>query len=92
MIKLFKITGHSLYPLFKDGQKVCAIRVFKNSKLKINDTVVFEKAPYGQMIKQIRFIENQQYYVQGTNALSMDSRNFGTIDHNEILYKVLFKF
>jgi len=44
------------------------------------------------MIKQIKSIEHDQYFVQGTNVDSIDSRDFGTISKKEIQYKLLFKF
>lgn len=90
MFKFFKIQGDSLYPFLKSGQRVFCIKIFNFSKLKLNDFVVFEKKEYGLMVKQIKEIKNQQYFVQGTDSFSIDSRNFGTIRKSEIKYKVLF--
>ncbi len=92
MIRLFKVSGHSLFPLFKDGQRVFCIKIFRFTSLNIADVVVFEKNPHGLMIKQIKSIEKEAYFVQGTDAFSIDSRNFGTLSRNELKYKVLFKF
>jgi type IV secretory pathway protease TraF len=44
------------------------------------------------MIKQIKAIEENGYFVQGTDAFSIDSRDFGVIPKDSIKYKVLFKF
>jgi len=90
MIRLFKVSGHSLFPLLKDGQRVFCIKLFKFTKLKISDIVVFEKEPYGLMIKEIKSINREAYFLQGTNAFSIDSRDFGMIDKSQIKYKVLF--
>ena len=92
MIKLFKVSGHSLFPLLQDGQRVFCIKLFKFTKLKISDIVVFEKEPHGLMIKQIKSIDKKSYFVQGTDAFSIDSRDFGVIGRNTIKYKMLFKF
>lgn len=92
MIGLFKVSGHSLFPLFQEGQRVFCIKVFSFSSLKISDVVVFEKKPHGLMIKQIKSIDEKGYFVQGTDAFSIDSRNFGTIAKENLKYKVLFKF
>lgn len=97
MIKLFKVSGHSLFPLFQDGQRVFCIKIFSFTKLKISNVVVFEKAPHGLMIKQIKSIDEKAhnkktYFVQGTDAFSIDSRDFGAISRESIKYKVLFKF
>ena len=92
MIRLFKVSGHSLFPILQDGQRVFCIKLFNFSKLKISDIVVFEKAPHGLMVKQIKSIDNDAYFVQGTDAYSIDSRDFGSIEKNQIKYKVLFHF
>ena len=92
MIRLFKVSGHSLFPLLQDGQRVFCIKTFNFSKLKVSDIVVFKKEPHGLMVKQIKSIDNNAYFVQGTDAYSIDSRNFGTIDRSQIKYKVLFNF
>jgi hypothetical protein len=54
--------------------------------------VVFKKDSYGMMIKRVKSIENNGYFVEGTTPMSIDSRNFGTLKLKEIKYKVLFKF
>ena len=92
MIGLFRVSGHSLFPLLHDGQRVFCIKLFKFTSLKVSDIVVFEKEPHGLMIKQIKSIDNNAYFLQGTDAFSIDSRNFGTIHKKDIKYKVLFKF
>jgi signal peptidase I len=92
MIRLFKVSGHSLFPTLKEGEKVFCIQTFKFISLNVLDIIVFNKEPHGRMIKQIKSIEEQGYFVQGTNAYSIDSRDFGLIDKKNIKYKVLFKF
>jgi len=92
MIRLFKVSGHSLFPILQNGQRVFCIKLFNFSKLKISDIVVFEKEPYGLMIKQIKSIDKKAYFLQGTDAFSIDSRDFGLIEKKDIKYKVLFKF
>ena len=94
MIKLFKISGDSLYPIYKNKDIVLSLSL-KITKLKVNDIVVFKHKNYGLMIKKIQeiSIKNNQkfYYLVGTNASSIDSRNFGYIPENNITNKVLFK-
>ncbi|MGB5505827.1 MAG: S24/S26 family peptidase [Sulfurovum sp.] len=92
MLQLYKISGDSLYPFYKNGQRVVCRKVWSDTPIKINDTVVFEKANYGLMIKMVKSIENFDYFVEGTNPYSVDSRDFGALKHDEIKYKVLFKF
>jgi phage repressor protein C with HTH and peptisase S24 domain len=92
MFQIFKISGDSLYPYYKDGERVVCRSVSQKTDLKVDDTVVFNKDKYGLMIKKINAIEGLSYFVQGTNPYSIDSRDFGLIKHTEIKYKVLFKF
>ncbi len=91
MLKIFKIQGNSLYPYLKDGQRVLCTNIFKLSKLKNDDIVIFSKTGYGVMIKQIKTINHDSCFVQGTDDFSIDSRDFGEIQLDEIQYKLLFK-
>ncbi|NKQ40358.1 MAG: hypothetical protein HF962_02165 [Sulfurovum sp.] len=91
MFKIFKISGDSLYPLYKDGERMFCRRITKNSLLKINDIVVFKRDNIGLMVKQIASINLNKYELKGTIPYSHDSRNFGYIDRNNILFKALFK-
>ena len=92
MLQLFKISGDSLYPFYKNGERVICRKVFRGTNIHINDTVVFEKEHYGMMIKKVTAIDKNAYFVEGTDPFSIDSRNFGTLEKEAIKYKVLFKF
>lgn len=92
MLQLFKISGDSLYPFYKNGERVVCRKVFRSTDINIDDTVVFEKENYGMMIKKVTSIDKNAYFVEGTNPYSIDSRNFGTLEKEAIKYKVLFKF
>jgi phage repressor protein C with HTH and peptisase S24 domain len=92
MLQLFKISGDSLYPFYKNGERVICRKVFRRTDININDAVIFEKENYGMMIKRVTSIDKNAYFVEGTDPFSIDSRNFGTLDKEAIKYKVLFKF
>ncbi len=87
MIKIFKVEGNSLYPYLKEGQRVVCFKVFRFSKINIGDVVVFSKPPYGLMIKKVKNIKNNCFFVQGTDPMSIDSRNFGYITQDDIQYR-----
>ncbi len=91
MFKLFKISGDSLYPFYKNGQRVLCLKIFPKTNISVDDTVVFKKDSYGMMIKRVKKIRDGTYFVEGTSPDSIDSRNFGVLDFKEIHYKVLFK-
>ena len=90
MIKLFKIKGDSLFPLFKENEIVFGLST-TFCKLKEGDTVVFVQKNYGLMVKQIKQIDNDNFFLIGTSPSSIDSRNFGFISKQDIFYKILFK-
>ena len=92
MLQIFKISGDSLYPFYKNGERVVCRKVFKSTKINVDDTVVFEKENYGAMIKKVKLVQDDAYFVEGTNPYSIDSRDFGTLSQKELKYKVLFKF
>jgi phage repressor protein C with HTH and peptisase S24 domain len=91
MFKLFRVEGFSLYPLLKEGEVVLCSKLFSFSKIKVNDIVVFKKNNV-VMIKKVKEINSQGYFVQGENPDSIDSRNFGELEKKELLYKLLFNF
>ncbi len=92
MLQIFKISGDSLFPFYKNGQRVLCRKIFSKTNININDTVVFEKESYGLMIKRVKKLEEDAYFVEGTSPDSIDSRNFGTLSQKELKYKVLFRF
>jgi hypothetical protein len=91
MIKLFRIEGFSLFPLLKEGEVVLCTRVFFFSKIKLNDFILFNHKTEGLMIKKVTNINNGKYFLKGETPFSIDSRNFGELNKNELLFKVIFK-
>lgn len=91
MLKLFKIEGNSLHPLVKDGEVVLCFKLFFFNTIKTNDIVLFNHKTLGFMIKQVVAVNRNSYFLKGTDAFSVDSRNFGEVQKKELLYRVLFK-
>lgn len=90
MFKFLEIEGDSMYPFLKDKERVLCIKpIF--SKYKINDIVIFTYKD-ALMIKRITKIDDKGYYVEGTNAYSIDSSIFGYLKEEDILFKMIFKF
>lgn len=92
MIKLFRIEGSSLHPILKEGEVILCVKIFSFSNIKINDIVVFAHKKEGLMIKRVTNISAKGYYVQGENPYSIDSRNFGALEKNQLLYKKILSF
>lgn len=91
LFRFFKIHGHSMEPLIKDGQKVLVSSIpFIFSNPKKNDIVAFN-LDNKIFIKRIEKIENGKYFLQGDNKDdSLDSRKLGFIERKDILGKVIW--
>ena len=92
MIKVIKVTGNSLWPLYKEGDFVIISKIpFTLNRIKRGDVIVFAHGIHGTLIKQVEKIrgEGDKLYVTGTQVNSVDSRQFGEIDKSSIIGKVI---
>ena len=92
MFKLFKVEGFSLYPLIKEGEVLLCIKLFCFNKIKKNDFVLFRHKLKGLMVKKVSSIKDNKYFLKGENSFSYDSRDFGKLKKEELLYKVIYVF
>lgn len=82
-----------MFPILKDGERVLCIKNFSFIKIKPEDIVLFQLKTHKHiMIKRVTSVHQNKYKVLGESSFSTDSRDFGTLEKEEILYKVLFKF
>ncbi len=92
MFKFLKIKGDSMYPFYKNGERIFCLKPFFFNEIELDDTIIFNHEKEGMMIKQVTKINEKGYYVEGTTPYSVDSSIFGYLKKKEILYKVLFRF
>lgn len=86
----YKISGNSMSPTFLDGDCVLAWSWFL--KLKIQDVVVAKNRDSLIIVKRIKSINNNKYFLIGDNLKeSTDSRNYGFVKKKDILGKVVKK-
>ncbi|MCH9814021.1 MAG: S26 family signal peptidase [Epsilonproteobacteria bacterium] len=85
------IEGDSLYPLRKHGEKILCIKVFAYLPIRVGDIVLVDKQGYPKMVKRVKYINTNGYFVQGTTPDSIDSRDFGYLTKHEITYKQILK-
>ena len=93
MLRLFKVTEHSLAPEYQEGDFVLTFkfpRLFHS--LKAGDIIVFDHPSYGRMIKRVQTIlpDISTLTVIGSHPDSIDSRKFGPIHFGTILGKVIW--
>jgi phage repressor protein C with HTH and peptisase S24 domain len=87
-VSIRRIVGDSMTPYLNDND---LIAVWKSNKYKSGDIIGFKFD--GQiLIKRISRIKDNQYYVLGDNPdNSLDSRKFGWVSNNNIIFKLLFR-
>lgn len=89
LLRVFKISGHSMMPTLKPNDKVLVSSIpYYISPPKVGDIVVFK---YGKkfLIKKIAKIEKERYLVEGENK--DDSLKIGKIERSDIVGKVIRK-
>lgn len=91
MLRLFKVKGDSLDPYFKDKETLLCRKLFSFNRIAVNDFVVFKHDKEGMMIKRVDEIKEKGFYVKGETPFSLDSRNFGLLTKDQLLFKVMFK-
>jgi signal peptidase I len=91
MLRLFKVTGKSLEPIYQEGDFVLASKIpFYIRAPRPGDFIVFRHARLGVLIKCIeRVTPLGALYVTGTRPSSHDSDDFGVISPGDVLGKVV---
>jgi phage repressor protein C with HTH and peptisase S24 domain len=93
MLKIIKVAGESLSPLFLPGDYVLVRKyTFLFGSISEGDIVIFTHPSYGLMIKEIYRVnsELQQIRVKGSHPLSVNSSKIGPIASANILGKVIW--
>jgi signal peptidase I len=93
MIRLVKVSGDSLLPVYREGDFVLISKIpFFFRSIHQGDVVVFQHEVYGTMIKLVQQVdlEKDQIFVVGTREHSVDSRQFGPVRRKDLLGKVIW--
>jgi len=94
LLQKYKISGHSMEPILKNGDTVLVSDLsylFKSPK--IDDIVAFKGKESEVLIKRIKGIKNGKFFLRGDNKDdSFDSKNFGYIEKENIIGKLIYKF
>ncbi len=93
MLRLLKVTGDSLSPLYKEGDfVVIATLPFFLRRLRKGNIIVFQHGLYGILIKIVDRLtsEGDEVYVIGASENSLDSRRLGPINRQAIMGKVIW--
>ena len=93
MLRVLRISGHSLTPEYQPGDFVLISKIpWLFSRPHPGDVVAFHHSAFGLLIKQISAYDPRlhQVTVLGTHADSVDSREFGPVSLPQVLGKVLW--
>lgn len=93
ILSIFKVTEHSLTPVYQDGDFVVISKIpilFRGPRP--GDVVVFQLPYRDKMIKIVERVEGNgdSVWVVGSHPDSIDSRAFGAVPINCILGKVIW--
>ena len=94
MIRMIKVTGESLSPLFREGDYALVATIpFVVNQIKAGDTVLFRHPAYGTLIKQVEYanLDEGTISVVGIHPNSVDSRRFGPIQRKDVIGKVILR-
>jgi signal peptidase I len=94
MLKILRVEGDSLQPLFEEGDFVLVSKIpFLFTNLHSGDVIAFRHPVHGTLIKLIEKIDvgSKLISVVGTHPYSVDSRQFGPIHLSSVLGKVILR-
>ncbi len=93
LLQIIKVSGHSLDPLYQDGDFVLVSKLpLLWRGIRPGDTVVFQHPRLGRLIKLVDHLEEQGrgLYVVGLAEESVDSRDFGIVPRERVLGRVIW--
>jgi signal peptidase I len=93
MFRLLKVTGDSLYPVYRQGDFVLVTKIpFLLNSIRRGDVIVFKHSAYGVLIKRVERVlaDRSAYYVVGAHENSVDSRQFGLVSRGAVVGKVIW--
>ncbi len=93
ILKIMKVSGSSLYPLYQDGDFVMVSKIpILLFGIHPGDRVVFDHPRHGRLIKRVEWVEfgGARLFVVGENDESVDSRRFGAIPREWVRAKVVW--
>ena len=92
-LKLWKVTGHSMFPRIPQHSYVLAWEWATLQKVKTNQTILINHPRYGLIIKTVAIIDkNNLIWCKGENAASLSVEQLGPVSKKQIIGRVIKVF
>lgn len=88
MLRIFKVKGESMHPVFRHGDYVLAFQ-WRNIQYRIGDVVLIRHPEFGMLIKRISQIREDHFLLEGDNSnFSLSPARIGWQPERRIIGKV----
>jgi len=92
-LKLWKVTGHSMFPRIPQHSYVLAWEWATLQKVKTKQTILIDHPRYGLIIKTVAIIDkNNLIWCKGENAASLSVEQLGPVSKKQIIGRVIKVF
>ncbi len=92
-LKIWKVTGHSMFPRIPQHSYVLVEHWYFFKKIKPDQTILINHPQYGLLIKRIAIIDKNNFvWCKGENASSITIEKLGPISKKQIIGRVLKVF
>lgn len=92
-LKIWKVTGHSMFPRIPQHSYVLAWHWYIFKKIKPSQTILINHPKYGLLIKTVAIVDkNHLIWCKGENASSISVEELGPVNKQQIIGRVLKTF
>lgn len=91
--KIWKVTGHSMFPRIPEYSYVLVCHWFKQTWIKPEQTILVHSKQYGVIIKRVALIDSNGFiWCKGENLSSISVEEIGPVSRNQVIGRVLSVF
>jgi signal peptidase I len=86
MFSIIKVQGDSMFPLYKEGDYLFVLELFKASWLRPNRNILFYHEHHGLLVKKITTVnkEQKEFHSKGLNGKSISQKEIGAVPFNRV--------
>jgi phage repressor protein C with HTH and peptisase S24 domain len=87
MLKIFKVSGHSMIPVYRHGDYIL-LRICR--KVSVNDIVVYQHPDYGNILKRVINISGVNFFLSSDNPAGIGQDKIGRCQKQRLQGKLLW--